>query len=92
MLKTSSHYSVVLPYGESVPIGVEASFLQQASAMAAIWRPNQRMQDQIERLAAKLGLDEHDVTKRRPVIAYACVRALAVMSADERLQCADTSR
>lgn len=60
---------LVLPYGETLPGGVEQAFRDQVRLTEAVWRPNREMGDQIARLAARLGLDEKDVTKRRPVVA-----------------------
>lgn len=60
---------MTLPYGESVPRGEEPAFLAQAETLNRQWIPNGRMQAHISRLAARLGLDELDKAKRRPVIA-----------------------
>lgn len=65
-------HSVALPYGESIPVGMEKAFAEQVRTLRRIAIPNPAMQAQIDRLAAKLGLDQREVTKRRPVIA--CVR------------------
>ncbi|EJD50136.1 hypothetical protein AURDEDRAFT_112280 [Auricularia subglabra TFB-10046 SS5] len=60
---------LVLPYGETIPTGVEQAFRDQVHLTDAVWRPNREMGEQIARLAARLGLGETDVTKRRPVVA-----------------------
>ncbi|KZV89510.1 hypothetical protein EXIGLDRAFT_771701 [Exidia glandulosa HHB12029] len=59
---------LTLPYGESVPHGVDKAFLEQADALKRLWVPNARMQAQIDRLATRVGLDEARST-RRPVVA-----------------------
>ncbi|KZV89511.1 hypothetical protein EXIGLDRAFT_838472, partial [Exidia glandulosa HHB12029] len=59
---------LTLPYGESVPQGVEKAFLEQAEALKRLWVPNSRMQAQIDRLAARVELHNLRPT-RRPVVA-----------------------
>ncbi|KZV78792.1 hypothetical protein EXIGLDRAFT_783262 [Exidia glandulosa HHB12029] len=59
---------LTLPYGESVPHGVDKAFLEQADALKRLWVPNARMQAQIDRLATRIGLHQARST-RRPVVA-----------------------
>ncbi|KZV95063.1 hypothetical protein EXIGLDRAFT_821722 [Exidia glandulosa HHB12029] len=59
---------LTLPYGESVPRGVDKAFLEQVDALKRLWVPNFGMQAQIDRLAARVGLNEARST-RRPVVA-----------------------
>ncbi|EJD45610.1 hypothetical protein AURDEDRAFT_165467 [Auricularia subglabra TFB-10046 SS5] len=77
---------LTLPYGESVPRGEEPAFLAQAETLDRQWIPNARMQAQIARLVARLGLDEMDKTKRRPVLA------LQIRLGDKRTEQGDIER
>lgn len=59
---------ITLPYGESVPRGEEKAFRAQAAVIAKEWVPTERMQAQIDRLRARVGLEDVDSRSRRPVV------------------------
>ncbi|KZV96404.1 hypothetical protein EXIGLDRAFT_765365 [Exidia glandulosa HHB12029] len=60
---------LTLPYGESVPRGVEKAFRAQAAVLEKEWIPTQRMQAQIDRLRERVGLEDIASRDRRPVVA-----------------------
>ncbi|KZV80890.1 hypothetical protein EXIGLDRAFT_780389 [Exidia glandulosa HHB12029] len=74
---------ITLPYGESVPRGEEKAFRAQAAVIAKEWVPTERMQAQIDRLRARVGLEDVDSRSRRPVVV------LQIRLGDKRTEAGD---
>lgn len=74
---------LTLPYGESVPRGEEKGFLAQAAVLEQEWVPNDGMRAQIDRLRAKLGLNDTATRNRRPVVV------LQIRLGDKRTEATD---